>query len=87
MKYELSLKAIDDIEEIIRYTDEHFGHAQTNEYISGLFYSFDLLTDNPRLGREWKSGKRRYIYRMHSVYYRIVDNKIYITQIKHSSMQ
>ncbi len=71
MIYELSLRAQSNIEEIIRYTDKHFGPAQTDEYIGGLYYSFDLLTDNPRLGRVWKGQKRCYTYRMHNVYYRI----------------
>jgi toxin ParE1/3/4 len=85
MIYALSHQAKADIKAIIRYTDRHFGPAQTEEYIDGLFYSFELLTDNPRMGREWDGEKRRYIYRMHHVYYRILEDKILITQIRHSS--
>ena len=39
MIYELSGKASRQIEAIIRYTDKHFGEQQTEEYISGLYYS------------------------------------------------
>ena len=49
MIYELSGKALTQIEQIIRYTDKQFGEEQTREYISGLYYSFDLLSDNPRM--------------------------------------
>lgn len=85
MIYELSRQAKADIKAIIRYTDRYFGEAQTAEYIDGLFYSFGLLTDNPRMGREWDGDKRRYVYRMHHVYYRILGERIFITQIRHAS--
>jgi toxin ParE1/3/4 len=85
MIYQLSRQAKADIKAIIRYTDRYFGEAQTAEYIDGLFYSFGLLTDNPRMGREWDGDKRRYVYRMHHVYYRILDDRIFITHIRHAS--
>ena len=87
MDYALTRQAKADIKEIIRYTDQNFGTAQTEEYLDGLYYSFDLLTDNPKLGREWSNGKRRYIYRMHVVYYRQTAGGPLITQIRHSSMK
>ncbi len=87
MIYELSHQAQADIEEIIRYTDNNFGPAQTDQYIEGLYYSFELLTDNPRMGHTRKGEKRRYIYRMHNVYYRIIGERIFITQLRHSSQQ
>lgn len=86
MGYRLTRQARANIKEIIRYTDRHFGPAQTEEYLNGLYYSFDLLADNPKLGREWTGGKRRYIYRMHIVYYRLTAEGPLITQIRHSSM-
>ena len=87
MDYKLSRRARADIKEIVRYTDLTFGQAQTDRYLDGLYYSFDLLTDNPEMGREWSAGKRRYVYRKHIVYYRIVDGGVLITQIRHSAMR
>jgi toxin ParE1/3/4 len=86
MIYALSRRAKADIEAIIRYTDRHFGEEQTAEYIDGLFYSFELLTENPRMGREWDSDKRRYIYRNHYVYYRIEPVRVFVTHIRHTSL-
>jgi|GEM_PF-1527393 len=86
MDYALTQQAKANIKDIIRYTDAHFGTAQTDEYLRGLYDSFDLLTDNPKRGREWSSGKRRYVYRMHVVYYRQTTNGLLITQIRHSAM-
>ena len=84
MIYELTRKALSQIEEIARYTDEYFGEEQTREYLAGLYYSFDLLSDNPRMGRRYDERRRRYIYRAHQVYYRILDDKIRIVDIRSS---
>ena len=81
MRVKLSRRASAQIDAIIRYTDTHFGERQTAEYIDGLYYSFELLSDNPRMGREWASGRRRYLYRSHIVYYRIEADFIFITEI------
>lgn len=84
MIYELSRKASRQIEEIIRYTDQNFGFDQTEEYINGLYYSFDLLTDNPRMGRTYDERRRRYVYRSHHVYYRVQEDAILIVDIRHT---
>jgi toxin ParE1/3/4 len=83
--FALSKQAQSDIRDIIRYTAEHFGGAQAEEYIDGLYRSFELLADNPKMGREWRAGRRRYIYRMHHVYYRLVADGVFVTHIRHSS--
>jgi len=85
MIFEISKRARADIKNIARYTLENFGLAQTEDYLGGLYNSFEILGENPRLGREWKTGRRRYIYRMHCVYYRLLDERIVITHIRHSS--
>lgn len=85
MNFELSKRAKSDIENIIRYTRDNFGRAQAEEYVDGLYHSFELLTDNPRLGREWKAGRRRYIHRVHYIYYRLTPSSIFVTHIRHSS--
>ena len=86
MIYEISRKASAQIDDIIRYTDETFGPAQTEKYLSGLYNTFDLLADNPLLGREWMRGKRRYVYRSHYVFYRLFENRILITDIRNTRM-
>lgn len=84
VRYEISRQASSKIDEIIRYTDRYFGHAQAEEYVAGLFYSFDLLCDNPKLGRAWDREKRCYIYRAHYVFYRISEECIPITDIRNT---
>ena len=84
MIYELTRKATRQIEAIIRYTDEHFGEQQTVDYIDGLYLTFDILTDNPRMGRAYDATRRRYVYRSHHVYYRIEADKLVIVDIRHT---
>lgn len=85
MSYQLSEQARADIKEIIRYTIKHFGDQQADEYADGLFYSFDLLTDNPRMGRavlrDLSGDLRRYTYRSHYVIYEIRGDVIWIAAV------
>jgi ParE toxin of type II toxin-antitoxin system, parDE len=59
MTFEFSKRARSDIKNITRYTLENFGLAKADEYLDGLYKLFDLLTDNPKFGREWAGGGRR----------------------------
>ena len=87
MTYRLTRRAQSDIKTIYRYTVEYFGDRQAREYLDGLEYSFDLLTDNPKLGRLWDGKKRRYVYKSHLVYYRLLNNEILITRIRSARQQ
>lgn len=87
MSYELSRQASATIDDIIRYTDKNFGPEQTAEYVGGLYNSFELCADNPRMGRTWHNERRVYIYRSHYVFYRITDERIFITDILNTRQQ
>ena len=67
MTYRLTRQAKSDIKAIYRYTVEYFGEGQAQEYLDGLEYSFDLLADNPNMGRLFDEKIRRYIYKSHLV--------------------
>lgn len=84
MRCEISRQASEDIDNIIRYTDANFGHDQTSDYVGGLFHSFDLLADNPEMGRVWAPERRCYIYRSHYVFYRIMTDRVFITDIRNT---
>ncbi len=83
MRYELSERARADIFDIAAYSLEHFGRRQAEEYLSGLYYSFDLLMDNPRLGRVFDQRVRCYVYRSHYVFYAIRTDVIRIATLRH----
>jgi toxin ParE1/3/4 len=84
MRWVLSKRASAEIDAIIRYTDAHFGAAQTEDYVGGLYQSFELLADNPRMGRAWLGERRCYIYRQHHVFYRLRRDDLFITHIRNT---
>ncbi len=91
MEYELSELARSNIKDIARYTVRYFGQEQADEYLDGLFYSFDLLTDNPEMGRavqsEISGNLRRFTYRSHYVVYEIRDKVIRIATIRNTKQK
>ena len=84
MIYQLSRKALNQIEEIIRYTDANFGEHQTKEYIKGLYDCFDILGRCPEIGRPYDESRRRHIYKGHQIYYRVLDGGVLIVDIRNS---
>jgi plasmid stabilization system protein ParE len=91
MEFELSELAHSNIKDIARYTIQYFDEAQADEYLDGLFYSFDLLTDNPKMGRavhsDLSGNLRRFTYRSHYVVYEIRDKVIRIATIRNVRQQ
>jgi len=87
MPYEISERARADIKAIIVYTLENFGRLQAGEYIDGLYNSFDLVTDNPKMGMAVTATVRRYIYRSHSVFYELKADAIRIATIRHTKQE
>ena len=84
MTLRLTRQAKSDLKAIYHYTVENFGEGQAREYLDGLDYSFDLLTDNPKMGRLFDESIRRYIYKSHLVYYEIRDNQLIIIRIRNA---
>ena len=83
LRLELSDLAAFDLQEITRYGVEQFGRRQADEYLSGLFEAFDILTANPFVGREVSAGGiRRLVYRMHLVFYRPFDDRLRILHVR-----
>lgn len=72
MSFRLSEDAARDYREIYRYSVEMFGLARADEYLDALEGALDLLTNYPRLGRDFshvKLGTRRHEFQSHSIYY------------------
>ena len=49
--YRLSLKTLDDLDDIARYTLQEFGLQQSHRYRDGIKACFQNVADNPDLGR------------------------------------
>jgi toxin ParE1/3/4 len=63
MSFRLTREAQADVEEVYRYSYEHFGELQADTYHDGLSECFALLADSPLLGRDYsalRTGIRRH---------------------------
>ncbi len=86
--YELSAEADKDIETIFDYTAEEFGLGQAVTYVNAFDNVFVDLLDNPELGRsrpEIRHGLRSIAKESHTVFYRILKDRIRIVRILHGS--
>ena len=63
-----------------------FGEAQADRYLDGLFYLFDLLTDNPDLETAFGQAVRRIVYKSHVVYYEHSDDEVVIVEVRAGGM-
>lgn len=86
--YELSTEADKDLEDIFDYTAEKFGFEQAVTYISSFGELFELLANNPNLGRkreEIRDGLHSISKESHVIFYRIIRSKVRIVRILHAS--
>ena len=86
MRLTYSDQARDDLIFIYAQGVHRFGEAQADRYLDGLFYLFDLLTDNPRLGTAFGLAIRRINYKSHVVYYEPSDDEIVIAEVRAGRM-
>ena len=86
--YELSQEADNDLDEIYDYTADNFGVEQAVTYLSSFEEIFNDLCKHPELGRERneiRSGLRSLAHQSHTIFYRVLTNKIRMVRILHGS--
>jgi toxin ParE1/3/4 len=86
--YTLSDDAEYDVLRIWEYTREQYGEQQADSYVSGLYVSFQRLTENPRWWPEYKgeTGIRSFLYeRQYRIYYHETEDGITIGNVLHGS--
>jgi len=84
----LSEAADADLENIFDYTLDEFGVDQAVSYVSGFDEVFDMISENPEIGRERKEirdelrslNKDKYI-----IFYRTFSDHVRIVRILHGS--
>lgn len=88
--FSLTNKAIADVLEIGRYTEEHWGQVQRDKYLSLIDGSFSSIAQNSTQGRDCsdiKTGYRKKNIGSHVIFYRqIADDKIQIVRVLHGRM-
>lgn len=86
MKVRLSAEADADIRLIIVQGLETFGPIQVADYLDGLEAVFASICEHPELGRarsEFRLPYRTYPYQAHIIFYRIDNDGVLITRIRH----
>ena len=85
--YSLTPQAKADLEGIWNYTVDNWGIDQADKYIRQLYNQFELLADNPDLGKkrdEVKAGYRSFPEGNHVIFYMLLpDKRIAIIGIPH----
>jgi toxin ParE1/3/4 len=85
MAYRLSDLAERDLAEIWSYVAEDTGPARADRLIDAIFDRFELLVEQPRIGRnrpEFGEGVRSFVVESYVIYYRH-DGDVLIARILH----
>ena len=85
--YQLTVRAQRHLQAIFEFSIERFGERQADKYRASLLACFDLLAENPKLGRlspTIRPGMRRHEHGSHVIIFREeVDARIVIGAILH----
>jgi toxin ParE1/3/4 len=71
-EYRLTKAAEDDLLDMFIYGFETFGRRKAEEYRRRMIRCFNLLAENPRLGRgveQFAAGARRHEHAQHVIFY------------------
>jgi len=91
MKYRISEKAFEDIENIWLYTFETWSVQQADRYYNLIFDEIEFIVENPLLGRDYSHVRKNYRssrVKSHFIFYRYrrEDEIVEIIRILHQSM-
>lgn len=84
--YGLTKRAEADLFDIFLFGYEQFGSKQAEAYAAELEHVFQLLADNPRMGREAEAilpGVRRHEHGSHVILYEEASSGVVILAIVH----
>ena len=88
-RFVISAEAQADVDLIAAYTTDTWGWQQTDRYLSKLEDSFQLLVENPRMGRTCNSisaGLHRHEVGKHVIFYRLKPGGIRVVRLLHQQM-
>ena len=80
--YNLSLRAIEKLDKIYEYSIENFGEHQADKYYFSMHDAFDLLAQQPKLGRIFRRY-RRHEHAEHIIFYKELNDGILIVEVLH----
>jgi len=91
MSYKLSVKALEDIENIWLYTFENWSLEQADRYIDLIFDEIEYICENPNSGKDFSHGRKGYRFsrvKSHLIFYRFVEmqSNIEVIRLLHQRM-
>ena len=87
--YRVTPRALEDLKNTGRYTEQQWGKRQRNTYLRALEKRFSWLAENPRLGKhrtDVVEGYYSFPEGEHVVFYMIGEENIDIIGIPHKEM-
>jgi len=88
-RFRFSGRADSDLDNIVVYTLQTWGEAQTDRYLCKIEDCCQLLANNPGLGRlcdPVRPGLRRMEHGKHVIFYRVESGGILVCRILHQRM-
>ncbi len=88
-KIQLSNKAVDDLRQIGRYTQDRWGHQQRNIYLKKLDEGFNTIAREPEIGIPCdylREGYRKFHVNRHVIYYLLTKYHLRIIRVLHQRM-
>ncbi|MCK4704211.1 MAG: type II toxin-antitoxin system RelE/ParE family toxin [Gammaproteobacteria bacterium] len=87
--FKLTPEATNDLEDIWRYTAEHWGIDQAIKYVENLNKAFILLAETPEMSRareEFSPNVRIHTHEKHMIVYLIESTHITVVRVLHKNM-
>jgi toxin ParE1/3/4 len=87
--FELSFKAVEDIEGVIDYTIKNFGYSKMLAYHQSLDGCLQALSKNPDIGLNYNHvglGYFCFYHQAHAIFYKRKNDDIFIIRMLHKSM-
>ncbi|MBL1213003.1 MAG: type II toxin-antitoxin system RelE/ParE family toxin [Ignavibacteriae bacterium] len=89
-KFELTNKAVEDLEKIWNYTYNVWSEQQADDFYEMLISKFQDIANNPKLGKNFKGITPKLFgikANRHIIFYRTInENYVEITRILHERM-
>ncbi len=88
-RVQISAEAEGDIDQIAAHTLATWGWRQTNKFLAKLEDGFELLAQNPSIGRSCEplhAGLQRFEIGMHVIFYISKQGTILIVRVLHQDM-
>ncbi len=88
-RYRLTPAAKSDLKSIWTYTEDRWGTAQADHYLSELTLGIEMLVGAPEMGPtrdEIRKGYRSLWREHHVIFYRVTRARVEVVRILHQSM-